>query len=60
VIARFGDDGPDYISGISFAATHPQIAEALRRAIAAGFLHESTGRIDTQLPSVEELSINST
>lgn len=33
VIARFGDAGPDYISGLAQAATNPVIAEGKRLAI---------------------------
>ena len=38
VIGRFGDDGPDYCSGMSFAEIgHEPYAEARRRAISFGY-----------------------
>lgn len=36
VIARFGDDGPNYTSGIPFVGMTPALTEAYDRAIAAG------------------------
>lgn len=38
VVARYGDEGPSYISGISFAAQDHFIAEAVRRAKERGLL----------------------
>lgn len=38
VIARFGDDGPDYVSGLPLADAIPEIAEAKRRAKEKGLL----------------------
>ncbi len=32
VIARFGNDGPDYMSGLAVAHLIPELAEAERRA----------------------------
>ncbi len=44
VIARFGDDGPDYSSGLPFAVEGefgiPELLEAKKRAIAKGFIDE--------------------
>ena len=44
VIARFGDDGPDYSSGLPFAVEGefgiPELLEAKKRAIAKGLIHE--------------------
>lgn len=37
LIARFGDEGPDYLTYTGAAALTPEIAECKRRAIAAGF-----------------------
>ena len=31
LIARYGDDGPDYKSGLSFVGLDPEITEANRR-----------------------------
>ena len=43
VIARFGNDGPDYTSGMVFADRgHPLLAEAKARAIAKGLYAEKT------------------
>ena len=39
VIARFGDDGPDYESGL-MAATDGPLKEAKTRAIVAGYLNK--------------------
>ena len=36
VIARYGSDGPDYISGMTFANVHPALKEAKTRAISNG------------------------
>lgn len=36
VVARRSDDGPDYVSGLSFVDRNPHLAEALRRAEARG------------------------
>lgn len=33
VIARFGSDGPDYVSGVSFALGNPYLNEALIRSV---------------------------
>ena len=41
-IARRSDDGPDYISGLSFAAVSPLLGEAGKRAIAQGLLSQAT------------------
>ena len=41
VIARFGDDGPDYTSGLALA-TQPPLSEAKRRAIQMGLLKQDT------------------
>jgi len=38
VIARFSSDGPDYTSGMEFAKSRNDLAEAKKRAIAAGHL----------------------
>lgn len=38
VIARFGSEGPDYISGLPLADKMPALAEAKRRAVARGLL----------------------
>jgi hypothetical protein len=38
IIARYGDDGPEYISGFSFAARDPRLAEAKRRAVEQGLI----------------------
>lgn len=42
LIARRSDDGPDYISGLSFAAVSPLLGEAGKRAIAQGLLSQAT------------------
>lgn len=39
IIARFGDEGPDYISGLHLAASNPVIAEGRRLAVERGLLH---------------------
>lgn len=41
LIARYGDDGPDYRSGIVFAKVDGHIREAGRRAVAAGLISEA-------------------
>lgn len=38
VLARFGNEGPDYTSGLPAVPYVPALAEAKRRAIAAGLL----------------------
>lgn len=38
VIARYGDEGHEYTSGLLFADFDPAIAEAKKRAIANGYL----------------------
>jgi len=38
VIARYGDDGPDYKSGMEFAACDTELKEAKSRATTAGLL----------------------
>lgn len=38
VIARFGSEGPDYVSGLPLADKVPALAEAKRRAIQRGLL----------------------
>ena len=38
VIARFGNDGPEYGSGLTFARTSRKYAEAVRRALAGNHL----------------------
>lgn len=38
IIARFGEDPPDYVSGLDFADTNPVIAEGKRIAIERGLL----------------------
>jgi hypothetical protein len=38
LIARFGDDGPDYCSGMEFAVTNPVIALAAVRAMVLGYM----------------------
>jgi len=38
VLARYGDDGPEYTSGISLAELDPRLAEAFRRADKKGLL----------------------
>ena len=42
LIARHSNDGPDYISGLSFAAVSPLLGEAGKRAIAQGLLTQAT------------------
>lgn len=42
VIARWGNDGHDYSSGLSFVNHIPVIAEASRRAIDKGYLTQKT------------------
>jgi hypothetical protein len=39
VIARYGEDGPEYISGIIFADQNRAIAQALILAVGRGLLH---------------------
>lgn len=43
ILARYGNDGPDYTSGYAFAKVHPALAEAYRRAKESGLQvrHES-------------------
>lgn len=36
LIARFSDDGPDYVSGIVFRRTSPELAKAYVLALARG------------------------
>lgn len=38
VLARYGDDGPDYTSGLRFADSDDVLGEARRRAVASGLL----------------------
>lgn len=38
VIARFGSNPPDYMSGIAFAPFHPPLGEALWRARGRGLI----------------------
>ena len=38
VIARYGNDGPEYTSGLSAAMIHPALIEAKRLALAGGLL----------------------
>ncbi len=40
VIARYGNDGPEYMSGLSSINTVPVLKEAKNRAIKAGYLKE--------------------
>ena len=42
VIARYGDDGPAYTSGLTFAweGAAPSLVEAYRRAVARGLMTE--------------------
>ena len=40
VIARYGDDGPEYQSGLIPRSILPELDEARNRAIAAGLLKE--------------------
>lgn len=40
VLARFGDDGPEYISGLAFRESYPALAEAYRRAVSRGILKD--------------------
>lgn len=40
VIARYGNDGHEYTSGLMFADFDPAIKEAKRRAVHHGFLTE--------------------
>ncbi len=42
VIARYGDDGPEYTSGLSLVPLVPALAEAKRRAMEKGLLKEMT------------------
>ena len=42
LIARYSNDGPDYISGLSFAKVSPLLGEAARRALAKGYLSQAT------------------
>jgi hypothetical protein len=42
IIVRFGDDGPDYGSGLVFCNSSDHYAEACRRAINNGHLDENT------------------
>ena len=41
VIARFGDDGPEYQSGMAFVGVLDELTEAARRAVAKGLLDPS-------------------
>lgn len=38
VIARYGDDGSEYLSGMSFVGKVDELTEAHRRAAASGLL----------------------
>jgi hypothetical protein len=40
VVARYGNEGPEYTSGLEFVHKIPSLAEARRLAIAAGLLDE--------------------
>lgn len=40
VLARYGNQGHQYLSGLTAAASDPHLAEAKRRAIAQGFLSD--------------------
>lgn len=44
VVSRFSSDGPDYLSGMSFANSGavPSLVEAKRRAIERGLIQEDT------------------
>jgi hypothetical protein len=42
LIARYSDDGPDYMSGLSFAKVSPMLGEAASRALAQGYLSQAT------------------
>jgi hypothetical protein len=41
VLARYGSEGPEYLSGLTLASAVPELGEAARRAVAAGYLHKS-------------------
>ena len=41
VLARYGNEGPEYLSGLTLAPAIPELGEAARRAVAAGYLKES-------------------
>lgn len=43
VIARYGDDGPEYTSGLELADLDPALGEARRRAAARGLLQRGGG-----------------
>ena len=38
IVARFGSEGPDYLSGIGFSVINPAIALGATRAIALGIM----------------------
>jgi hypothetical protein len=44
IIARYGDDGPNYGSGLTFCASSDHYAEACKRAINGGHLDENIER----------------
>ena len=48
VIARHGDDGPDYISGFAFCRTVPELSEALFRAAERGLIAPKPKNQQTQ------------
>lgn len=38
VVARFGNEGPDYLSGLNPSTEHPALREATGRAVVAGLI----------------------
>ena len=45
VIARFGNDGPDYSSGMPFVGQVPELTEAFARAVERGVITEDMGGV---------------
>lgn len=48
VIARFGNDGPDYFSGVSFSTINPMLALATTVAMARNLLSYEAFKAHTQ------------
>lgn len=45
VIARYGDTGPDYTSGLCFVGAVPALTEAYRRAVERGLINPTKDRL---------------
>jgi hypothetical protein len=43
IVARYGDKGPEYLSGLAFRNTYRSIAEGFRRAVGKELISEGEG-----------------